>query len=549
MPRQAAPALARRIGGWLRRIAGDRRGNTFVIITAAVIPMLALVGGGIDMGRGYLVKTRLQEACDAGVLATRKRVGSTVITDGVIPADASAAGNRFFNLNFRDGAYGTTNRTFGMTISSNYTILGTASAVVPTTIMKLFGIVTLPVSVACSAQFNYANTDIMMVLDTTGSMNDTNFGDTSSKIAVLRQTVKDFYNSVESSKTQGVRVRYGFVPYSTNVNVGFLLKSKWMDDQGTYEGRTAVSSGGFFPSYKWRYASTTVNFPNWMSGDSDTLVKGGTIALKMGGSPSNPSNINVTFSGCIEERATYVIDDYSNVDLSRARDLDLDTEPDSSNSATQWRPVLHEVSWLRAVSPAFTGYWSPASVDSSSDYLQASANGYSACPAKARKLAEMTASDVSNYVDSLVPAGSTYHDIGMIWGGRLISPTGIFASENGDVNGRPTMRHLIFLTDGDTAPLEFSNGTYGVEPLSQRRWNSGSKYNLTQTVEKRFAFACDQVKNRNITVWVIGFGTTVTPLLQTCAGSGHWFQASNSAQLSNAFAAIAAAIGDLRIIK
>jgi hypothetical protein len=548
MPCQAAQDRFRRLRRWLRKVARDQRGNTFVIVAAAVIPMLALVGGAIDMGRGYLSKTRLQEACDAGVLATRKKVGSTVITDGVIPDDASKTGWRFFNLNFRDGAYGSTGRTFGMTISPNYTVLGNASAVVPTTIMRLFGVSTLPVSVSCSAQFNYANTDIMMVLDTTGSMADTNPGDSSSKIAVLRQTVKSFYNSVESSKTQGVRVRYGFVPYSTNVNVGFLLKSKWMDDQGAYEGRTAVATSNG-RSAKWRYASTSVSFPGWKSGDSDTPVKGGTIYLKMGGSATNPANIAVTFSGCIEERATYVINDYSNVDLTRARDLDIDTEPDSADPTTQWRPVLHEVSWLRAVTPSFKGYWYPGTVDYDDDFMQASSNGYSACPAKARKLAPMASSEVASYVDGLVPAGSTYHDIGMIWGGRLLSPTGLFASENGEINGRPTMRHLIFLTDGDTSALEYSNGAYGVEPLSQRRWNSSSRYNLTQTVENRFAFACDQVRNHNITIWVIGFGTSVTPLLQNCAGSGHWFQASNASQLSDAFAAIAAAIGDLRIIK
>jgi Flp pilus assembly protein TadG len=528
-------ANMRKATAWIRRLGLDQRGNTFVIVTAAVIPMLALVGGAIDMGRGYLSRTRLQEACDAGVLATRKKIGSTVITNGVIPTDASAAGNRFFNLNFSNGAYGTTARAFAMTLGSDYTISGVASAQVPTVIMRLFGYVNLPVTVSCSAQFNYANTDIMMVLDTTGSMNEVNSGDTSSKISVLRQTVKDFYSAVETNKTQGVRVRYGFVPYSTNVNVGFLLKSKWMVDQAAYEARGVT--GGFLSP--WRYASTTFNLTSLKSSPDDTY-KGGTINVKMGGSWLFPSNVPVTFKGCVEERATYNISDYDNVDLAKARDLDIDSEPDPGNPDTQWRPVLHEISWIRPT---------PAPVDSYNDYSQASATGSSACPVAARKLATMTAGEVSSYVDGLVAAGSTYHDMGMIWGGRLLSPTGIFASENGDVNGRPTMRHLIFLTDGKTEPNDQSYGSYGIEPLSQRRWAPGGKYNLTQTVENRFAFACDQVRNKNITVWVISFGVDVTDLMKDCAGPGHWFQASNAPQLSSAFATIAAAIGDLRIIK
>ena len=37
----------------------------------SLIPILAMIGGGIDMGRGYLSQSRLQQACDAGVLAGR----------------------------------------------------------------------------------------------------------------------------------------------------------------------------------------------------------------------------------------------------------------------------------------------------------------------------------------------------------------------------------------------------------------------------------------------------------------------------------------------
>lgn len=552
-----APVSATRIAGWLRRLARDQRGNTFLVVAAAIIPMLAVIGGGVDISRGYLARTRLQQACDAGVLATRKKIGSTIITNQVIPTDANDAGKRFFNINFRDGAHGTTDRTFAMTLSQNYTISGTAGAKVPTSVMTLFGVETLPVTVNCSAQFHYANTDIMMVLDVTGSMNEVNSGDSSSKMAVMRQVVKDFYASIEANKTQGTRTRYGFVPYSTNVNVGFLLKSAWVADTSDLESRSAVSTGW---GNKWRYKTETVNVSSLKSGNSANVPKDKSLNMKIGGTPSSPQQVAVDFDGCIEERKTYVIGDYNNVDLTKARDLDIDAVPDSSNPDTQWHLMLRDVSFLRAFtvtknlngSLSISGSWQGTGsgyIDSDSNYTQASAVGLTACPAEARKLAEMTASEVSTYVDGLVAAGSTYHDIGMIWGGRLISPTGLFASENGDVNGRPSSRHLIFLTDGETAPLEYSYGTYGVEPLSQRRWNSSSGYTLTQTVENRFKFACNQVKNKNVTVWVISFGVGVTNLMKDCAGSGHWFEADNATQLSDAFAAIAAAIGDLRIIK
>ena len=97
-------------------LCGDRRGNTIALVAAAIAPLLAMVGGAIDMGRSYLAESRLQQACDAGVLAARKKLGSTVSLDGLVPAAVANTGNQFFNINFRSSAYGTQNRSFTMTL-------------------------------------------------------------------------------------------------------------------------------------------------------------------------------------------------------------------------------------------------------------------------------------------------------------------------------------------------------------------------------------------------------------------------------------------------
>ncbi|QVM82689.1 Tad domain-containing protein [Novosphingobium decolorationis] len=629
----------RQVLSCLRRLARERSGNTFLIFAAAVTPLLALVGGGIDMGRSYLSETRLQQACDSGVLAARKALGSQVVTTGTVPTEVSVIGNRFFNGNFGEGAYGSRDRTFQMALESDFSISGLASASVPTTIMRIFGRTHIPVRVRCEAKLNYSNTDVMMVLDTTGSMDLTNAGDSEPKITILRRVVKDFHAQLEGSKTPGVRIRYGFVPYSTNVNVGYLLRSDWMVNTASYEGRIAKSTGktetvpkykytyqtlsgtraslaswfdtecpgdtatwqmiaygsgtgyevwdtrvkgdtfacapadgGFTVTptrytdyvyrtlkqedgvetkevYKWQYDSVALDVRSLKGSSGSALYKGGALRVRMYGNPSpTPENMSASFRGCIEERDTYQITDYDNVDLTKALDLDIDRVPQATQPGTQWRPILHEISFERAWK-ATGGSFSKQPVMTDENFLQASNYGVTACPSRAHKLAEMTAGEVASYVDALRPEGSTYHDIGMIWGGRLLSPTGIFASENADVNQRPTTRHLIFLTDGETAPNDFSYGSYGIEPLSERRWSPSSPYSLTQTVEKRFSYACSEVKKKNITVWVIGFGTEMTDMLKTCAGPGHWFQADNADQLNDAFDAIAKAMGDLRIVQ
>ena len=229
--------------GFLRRLVRDTAGNVMIITAASLFPLLALIGSGIDMGRGYLAQSRLQQACDAGTLAARKRLGTMAAVNGQIPDTVADTGQRFFNINFRADAYGSESRQFVMTLEDDYAISGIATAEVPTTVMGAFGFGNIAVSASCAAQINMPNTDVMLVLDTTGSMLQTNVGDTQSRIDVLRNTVKSFHAQMEANKATGTRIRYGFLPYSTNVNVGHLLRDEWLVDEWSYNFRTGRATG------------------------------------------------------------------------------------------------------------------------------------------------------------------------------------------------------------------------------------------------------------------------------------------------------------------
>ena len=106
---------------------------------------------------------------------------------------------------------------------------------------------------------------------------------------------------------------------------------------------------------------------------------------------------------------------------------------------------------------------------------------------------------------------------------------------------------MIFLTDGETATAPFNYGTYGLEMLEERRWRTKSPATLNQTVERRFAFACEEVKKKNVTVWVISFGTAANPVMESCAGANRYFVADDARQLEDAFGTIAKRMGELRI--
>ncbi|WP_169053519.1 pilus assembly protein [Alteraurantiacibacter aquimixticola] len=615
----------------MSRLARDTRGNVIMIVAGSVFPLLALIGSGIDMGRAYLAETRLQQACDAGTLAARKRLGTQVAVTDTVPAEVADTGQRFFNINFRDNAYGSENRRFAMVLEQDHAISATASADLPTTIMGAFGVDSIQLAVSCEAQIDMPNTDVMMVLDTTGSMLMTNLGDTRPRIDALRDTVVSFHTQMEASKAPGTRIRYGFLPYSTNVNVGHLLQGDWLVDEWSYNYRVAAPTGKTetVPVYEtnwvhvggtrvsgtsyydascpggdktWEDLGTATN-GDWeirtsrengsayscREVDSDTvevtpivytdyvverhqrqtgtekrkldrwryhsfvtdlsfLDSSNSTQVPMGGVASAPTNVTVRYRGCVEERSTYEITNYDAVDLDRALDLDLDLAPDPDDPDTQWRPMLNELSYVREIRTNGRGQFTPGAVVSDAPFINAWWWGFGPCPSPAQPLAELTTSQVQAYVDDLDVQGSTYHDIGMIWGGRLLSPTGLFSATNANIGGRATQRHMIYLTDGQTAPLDISYGAYGIEPLDRRRWRPQSQMSLTETVEERFSFACAEVKKRNIQVWVISFGTEANPAMEKCAGTSRYFVADDAVQLEATFSEIAGRMGELRIV-
>nr|WP_137678374.1 Tad domain-containing protein [Parerythrobacter lutipelagi] len=639
-------------GPFLNRLAHDRSGNTMVLVAAALLPLLGMIGGAVDMSRTYMASAKIQQACDSGVLAARKKLGSIdATTSSKLPKEVEEIGDRFFNINFRDGNYATEDREFRMTLERDQSISGVAEVNVPTSVMGIFGVDVVPVAVSCEAQMNFSNVDVMMALDVTGSMRHTNSGDSKSRIDSLKDVIRDFHSNLESNKGSGIRVRYGFVPYATNVNVGHLLKNNWVASDWTYQSRELA--GDIVSEYNttyydnWKYVSGTASAwmtqssyaatwvpgtpPSGGSGDqggssgssgyyrcdgsqpSDTITQNDVLIATATepylGPPSGTKTIETfertqngidyttarsgstcevrrrtydnykqTFDrithpkmsvniewlykpiksrvgqwrietpGCIEERNTYHIDDPATVDLTRALDLDLDLVPDPKNPDTQWRPHYQNLIYVRSLNSSGNGSIIQEEVRSTSTFARTGTWWFSDCPPKAQKLQELSEGALDTYLSTLNPAGATYHDIGMIWAGRLISPSGLFAIENRDVSfDKPTNRNLIFLTDGQTEPYDIAYGAYGVEALDRRRWDESSTNTLVETVDARFLIACNEVKKRNINVWVIAFGTTANDAMIKCAGAGRYFEASDADQLKTAFRKISESFGNLRI--
>jgi hypothetical protein len=283
------------------------------------------------------------------------------------------------------------------------------------------------------------------------------------------------------------------------------------------------------------------------------------------------ANINAAWDGCIEERQTARINDNDpsndwNPVPAGAKDMDIDLVPTSADPTTQWGPILDDVVYERYWNgTATTNTFTSAQISSSQGGTR---QNNATCPTEAKLYDEWAPDAFETYVDSLNPGGYTYHDIGLLWGARLMSPTGIFQNLTAP-QGKDIQRHMIFMTDGDTNANPGStsltksdssgNAMYTAYGLDywDRRQNDGvsnaSDAWLTANIDARTQAICTWVKGKNITLWVISFGSGVSATTQTrlanCASPGKSYAATNTAALTTQFRAIASEISLLRLTK
>jgi len=175
-----------------------------------------------------------------------------------------------------------------------------------------------------------------------------------------------------------------------------------------------------------------------------------------------------------------------------------------------------------------------------------------ACPSPARKLGEMSRGQLQSYMASLRPQGYTYHEIGLLWGLRLISREGLFSAEHRAADARGAVqRHMIFMVDGQKDTRPFTYSAWGIGAVARRRTPTGSfpSREVEDAVsEERLSELCTVAKtNKNITLWVIAFGTELDQLLIDCASPDRAFEARNAAELTETFTEIATQMAELRL--
>tara|TARA_R110001599_G_scaffold19006_8_gene73226 strand:- start:539 stop:2233 length:1695 start_codon:yes stop_codon:yes gene_type:complete len=544
------------IFGSLRRIASgfikDNRGVSAVIIAFLAIPIFGAVGLSIDLGRAYVLKSKLSTALDAAGLAVGRNIFAP--TDAEIYADAQ----KYFDANFPSGFMGTDPITMDATTvtwdATRENITLNVDANMNTTFMNVLGQPSLTLGAATEIKRQNRGMELVLVLDNTGSM-DKSLG-SSDRLGVLKTSAKGLIDTLYGNDETREKLWVGIVPYTMAVNVGpqniEWLKNYYItnltsnsnsiftqDSSNTALGRDVTGNGSNDTVYGWEGCVEM----------RDNLL-GGTVDI----SDDPPAN----------DFVPYFWNDYH-------RNSDNDFEDDASVMANDWK--------------RYSGgnYYSISSTRGPNKY----------CPTS--KVLPLTAekSTIKTHIDGMDHDGGTAVNIGMTWGWRAISPrwrgfwhgsstlnlpTNTKVTPNVPYTALPLEydevhmdKVVILMTDGlntlgtnssaydiyhafaraelfDQTPNSIYYDYRGF--LDQDALNSSSYSNYPDILDDKVLATCTAMKAAGIIVYTVLLVDGNSSMMRDCATSPkHAFVATSADELQDNFNTIGEELSNLRISK
>ncbi|MGA8169666.1 MAG: TadE/TadG family type IV pilus assembly protein [Methylocystis sp.] len=223
----------------VKTFGASRRGATAIIFGLALIPIMLMIGVGVDYSRATSVRTRLQNAVDSGALAA-----AAAQAQGNNP---TAAANIFLQQQLV--GIGAPHNVVVTPNSAAGTVQVSAQLAAPTSIMQIVGVNSIGVSAQATATTSAtggggATTEVVIAFDTTGSMSVNN------KLVDAQAAATNFVNSVmyaQNSSVPNPNVKVGLVPFTDYVNIGTQYAgSSWLTSTASY---TVTSPQSCYNSY------------------------------------------------------------------------------------------------------------------------------------------------------------------------------------------------------------------------------------------------------------------------------------------------------------
>jgi len=369
----------------ISHLLSDHSGNFAVTLALTAVPLLMLTGAGVDLGRAYYVRGHVSEALDAATLAVAS--SSDTSTD--------ALKTRFETM-FAANYHLTTMAPYTeptMTIKDNL-VSSTVSVTLPMTVMSTV-MPTLTITVKSEVNKQTSGVELVMALDTTGSMSSNN------KIVELKAAAHNLITTIFGSETTSTGATVGIVPFTDTVNIG-SHNTTYISDPSVYDW--GKDSSGH--ALGW---GGCVMAPNSTHDQDDafTSTNGKWLPYYW---PSSSSNLWST----------------------------------ASKSTTPSNSPCKKKSDPRCVYPTVTTY-----------NINSSQGPNEGCVGQAITPLTNNRITLDNAIDALTPNGSTHINVGMAWAWYTISPSFPF-SEGQAYDSPKVKKYVVLMTDGENTFQTFS---------------------------------------------------------------------------------------------
>ena len=195
----------------------DETGNTAIIFSLALIPIVGLIGAGVDYTRKAEATAKMQNAIDATALALSQLPTSTSLST------LQTKAQQYFDANFSATNSDVQNLVLTVT-PGNSTVTVGVTATMPVRMMVVSSLTDMPIAIASTVKWGGYKLRVALALDTTGSMASDN------KLATLKTATKNLLAMLQAAAVNDGDVLVSIIPFSEKVNVGSSNRSaSWLD--------------------------------------------------------------------------------------------------------------------------------------------------------------------------------------------------------------------------------------------------------------------------------------------------------------------------------
>ena len=364
----------------LKSFASRQDGGVAILFGLSLIGLGLAAGIALDYARTFSIESDLRSDLDAAVLGAASKMND--------PAAIQAAALAVFDENWR-ARHGVSSVSLTVTKTDDTKLTGTATAEVPTTLMKLGGFNSISLQAISEVEVAGGDVEVSMVLDTTASM-------AGAKLDALKTAAKALIETAYEAPDADQHVKIGIVPFGQYVNVGMDNRNaSWM----------SVAADSSTPRQSCGMESP-------VTGESNCRME--TVNTTQDGQPYSYDHqvCDYTYGTPV-----YVCNDYNDVvawyGCAGSRDNPLDTLDEQYGT-----PV-------------------PGIMNTT-------------CGSPVLPLTNNTTA-LNAQIDALVASGDTYIPAGLMWGWSALSGAAPFAEATAygaRVDGKPVLKVMVLMTDG-----------------------------------------------------------------------------------------------------